>query len=135
MFDGTKTPKPQKPGNPLPENLMRLLLSTAVLVVGLGCQTADHPEYIQSNCVMNGTGSGSCSFTNTGSAAASVCGKIRVTRVLPQVDSKSSSTFCSGRVDQRSTIKVDFFVSIDGFCGQPWNDNCSFDFYPDTPRR
>lgn|GEM_PF-3161942 len=41
---------------------------------------------LASTCKMNGLGSGSCSFTNTGNASGAVCGAVRLTRVTPSLD-------------------------------------------------
>lgn len=83
---------------------------------------------IDQECVMNGFGQGNCSFTNTGKSSGSACGIIQVYGPV----SLSSGTFCSGKVDPQSTVKVEFSIPQvniacdDGY--SKWSDICSFNF-------
>lgn len=63
---------------------------------------------IESNCVMNGYGSGKCSFTNKG-GPGSHCVKVKVFRRDNPKRSLTSSTICSGTVGSRETKSKDFW--------------------------
>ncbi len=88
---------------------------------------------------MNGRGEGQCSFTNTGTAPGSTCGKITVSRADGRT--VQSSTFCSGEVPKQSTTKVEFSIpTVNALCGgvagKTWQDVCIFTFDNDsTPPR
>lgn len=121
-------------------------LAPLVAALAVAC---GKPE-IGQECTMNGFGAGSCSFTNKGGAAGSVCGHIVVRRNDLGEVAKSGS-FCSGEVAKQSTAKVDFHVSaVNSACDDPldssgsledlsarmksrksWSDNCSFSFVKD----
>jgi len=97
---------------------------TVFLVVGCG------KPHVEQTCTMNGFGQGECSFTNTGTAAGSVCGKVVVQKKRDATETSESSVFCSGEVGKQSTTKVDFKIpSVNTMCsGGPWQENCEFSF-------
>ena len=110
---------------------MHKLIGLTVLglasLLSVGCDKP--PPSIESECVMNGFGSGHCTFTNTGKGPGSVCGHVLVkkndgTRTAP------SSVFCSGEVKPSSTAKVEFTVTeVRSLCeGEDWRTVCSFGF-------
>ena len=80
---------------------------------------------------MNGFGSGSCSFTNTGNAEGAICGKIIVSRHFDQKKIESNY-LCSGAVAPSATNKVEFSIpgtnDLCTFGSTPWGDHCDFDF-------
>lgn len=106
--------------------LMSLILFTTLLT---GCGKAElNPE-----CVMNGLGSGYCSFTNVGSSAGSVCGIVTVNSTMSKEyktegESESSTVICSGEIEPSSTNKVEFFVpNLETLCKYgKWSDYCNF---------
>lgn len=86
------------------------------------------------NCVMNGYGTGYCTFTNTESRGTGArCGSIKVLRRDGQ-KSVTSEVFCSGQVEPSSTKKVDFSIpAVNDLCDAPegkWSLVCAFDFIP-----
>ena len=88
---------------------------------------------IANNCVMNGYGSGSCSFTNTGKTTGAVCGTITVW--AKGSTTLNSNKFCSGQVESLSTTQVAFNIpSVNKTCegnyiaGESWTDVCDFNF-------
>ena len=88
---------------------------------------------VENDCVMNGRGAGSCSFTNVGKTEGAVCGRISVYGPGTHVGSK----FCSGIVPPMSTVKVEFVEPIvSDMCepkryDQSWTDVCNFQFVKD----
>ena len=86
---------------------------------------------ITEECVMNGYGTGSCTFTNTGKTAGAVCGIIQV--MGP--GTVESGKFCSGQVEPQSTEKVEFHIpQVDKFCDngfESWTEKCDFTFVRD----
>ena len=83
------------------------------------------------DCVMNGYGSGSCDFTNTGKTTGAICGVI----VVQGPGTAQSNKFCSGQVEPMSTEKVEFKIpAVDKLCEdgfKDWRDVCNFDFVRD----
>jgi len=110
--------------------LQAVLLISALALIGCGQSKIEH------SCLMNGHGVGSCSFTNTGKAAGSECGKVQVLnhRTI-KLDGAKSSTFCSGRVEPSSTTKVEFSIpSVSSVCAsdtEDWTKTCTFFFLID----
>ncbi len=118
-------------------------LAVAVVVVGGSYIKASHDKaaaekaakiayenraIIEHSCVMDGYGSGSCDFTNTGKSTGSMCGVIEV-----QGPGKvESSPFCSGQVAPMSTEKVEFKIpAVDELCDngfESWTKKCDFSF-------
>jgi len=94
-----------------------------------GCDKISGTPKLTQNCVMNGFGSGHCSFTNTGDAKGSACGKIKVNKKAGG-SGLESSVFCSGELKPNSTTKVDFAVpGVNSLCeGGDWRENCEFGF-------
>lgn len=88
---------------------------------------------IENDCVMNGLGAGSCSFTNVGKTEGALCGRI----VVQGPGTHTGSKFCSGIVPPMSTVKVEFVEpAVDDLCepksfGQSWTDICGFNFVKD----
>lgn len=114
------------------ENHYSVAAAIALLFVACG-----DPK-VEPSCTMNGFGAGACSFTNTGTSAGSVCGRV-VVRRSGQTDKAESALFCSGEVGKRSTTKVDFTIpGVSDLCGTPnplaqkWSDVCSFGFTAST---
>jgi len=94
---------------------------------------ANRPIIEHDNCVMNGLGEGSCSFTNTGKTEGAVCGKI----IVHGPGKFEGSKFCSGMVKPLTTNKVDFNEpNVRDLCEpknylQSWTDVCEFEFVED----
>jgi hypothetical protein len=84
---------------------------------------------VEAECIMNGYGQGSCSFTNTGKTTGAKCGHIQVNG--PGI--VTSAPFCSGQVAPMSTTKVEFNIpAVDELCDngfQSWTEKCGFSFY------
>ncbi len=102
------------------------------LLVAAGCGKPD----VKFECLMNGHGSGHCSFTNSGTSAGALCGYIRVTK-LEDNSFENSSTFCSGEVKRQSTTKVEFTIpKVGSMCAsdgtKSWMDVCDFQFRETT---
>lgn len=93
-------------------------------VVGCG------KPHVEQSCTMNGFGQGECSFTNTGTAVGSVCGKVIVRKKKGETETAESSVFCSGEVGKQSTTKVEFKIpAVNAMCsGGNWQENCGFVF-------
>lgn len=90
---------------------------------------------IEYQCTMNGLGSGSCNFTNTGDGSGAICGHILVLK-KDAIDNAESSRFCSGEVQSSSTTTVSFAIpSVQRVCPssieKSWTDSCSFVFLED----
>jgi hypothetical protein len=110
----------------------------ALVMTVLGCGKPN----ITPECTMNGLGQGSCSFTNKGTAAGAVCGRIGVNDLWGSAKSGAelsvefSAPFCSGEVAQMTTTKVDFSVpAMRTLCKSTnrgsWSDVCQFEFLAD----
>jgi hypothetical protein len=106
-----------------------------VLVLFALCAVACGKAKIEQNCTMNGMGAGACSFTNTGDGEGAVCGTILVVRVDGVEGMARSNKFCSGKVGESSTTKVEFSIpdvrTVCGGGGASWNDVCEFAFLDD----
>lgn len=91
-----------------------------VLTVALAaCEKEPEGEpSITDECSMDGNGSGSCMFTNLGTAAGTQCGKIHVTNKAGE--SAASGTFCSGDLAPKSTTTIEFQVGLGELC--EWSD-------------
>lgn len=102
------------------------LFGVATVFLAVGCGKPN----VEQTCTMNGFGSGECSFTNTGTAAGSVCGKIIVQKKGDETETSESSVFCSGEVGKQSTTKVEFKIpGVSTMCsGGNWQNNCDFVF-------
>lgn len=100
----------------------------AIVVALLTCLLSGSPE-IKPNCVTNGLGNGSCSFTNKGSAGA-MCGRLH--GWCRSGGYSISETICSGEVQKNETKKVTFdFVKfgrmvLKNKAPGDWDDSCSF---------
>jgi hypothetical protein len=104
----------------------------AVVVIALvwGCGKPN----IESSCTMNGFGAGSCSFTNTGDSEGALCGTIVVVNKNTG-QTASSSKFCSGKVAESSTAKVEFSIpDVRSVCETEgdWTQVCAFEFLDDA---
>lgn len=109
-------------------------IALALVLFTAACGSAN----ITQECVMNGYGAGSCSFTNTGTKRGAVCGKI-VVRSLLNNKVYESSKFCSGMVEEKSTTKVEFNIpAVRSACDPPetvvltWQMLCNFTFLADV---
>lgn len=91
---------------------------------------------IETHCLMNGLGVGSCTFTNTGSAPGAVCGAIHLYQKGGGGKATDSSPFCSGEVAKSSTVTSPFQVlELNTICAlragtddKAWTDACDFVF-------
>lgn len=112
------------------------LICVCFLVIGLAQLSGCGKSNIESNCSSNGYGQGSCSFTNTGSGAGSVCGKVTVSSIYDKNNATQSSLFCSGDVQPSSTVDVKFTVpNVSSLCSgsdgrntgvrRSWNEMCN----------
>lgn len=109
------------------------LMAVACFIVWSGCGKAK----IESNCVMNGMGSGTCHFTNLGTAKGSVCGRIVVLKYGSD-EKIQSPIFCSGILPKNSTNSVEFSIpDVSDFCDPgpgsykynlTWSKVCYFNF-------
>lgn len=88
---------------PLVSKLFVAICVSALIVSFWGTSKIGH------SCVMNGLGSGSCSFTNTGDDSGAVCGSIQVEK-MSYMKKSASNVFCSGEVKPFTTSKVDFSI-------------------------
>jgi hypothetical protein len=110
-----------------------IILACAFLFVGcdklLGQKEEKPDPKIESHCVMNGYGSGKCSFTNKG-GPGSQCIKVTVFKVADMEKTVSSSTICSGSVGTRETKSKAFSIpGVNDLCsesGVAWNKVCAF---------
>lgn len=101
---------------------------------------------ITKECVMNGRGEGTCSFTNTGTAEGEMCGRIFV-ETKDGKKNAESNIFCSGKIPVNTTVNVSFNVpQTQVLCGVSsfeqelvygfsaglgsinWTDKCDFYF-------
>lgn len=104
--------------------LLLMILTVSVLLTACG------KPVINEECVMNGFGNGTCSFTNTGSSEGSMCGKITVVTKSGS-EKAESSNFCSGTITPNSTNQVGFNVpSTNKMCSNSsgWTEICDFTF-------
>jgi hypothetical protein len=106
------------------------LSTLAVLLIILGWMyfVSGIGEQIESRCHVNGTGQGSCSFTNTGWTPGSMCVEVKL--VNKRGESASSGSICSGRVWPSDTATRDIaIVAPTELCAgelfSAWTDNCS----------
>jgi hypothetical protein len=108
-----------------------MLGAFALTVATAGCGKSSIAE----ECTMNGFGQGSCSFTNKGSAAGAVCGRIALRNSGTQAVERGAP-FCSGEVAKMTTTKVEFSLpAVRTLCksddGGAWSDVCAFRFIAD----
>jgi hypothetical protein len=101
---------------------------------------------ISTECVMNGSGSGKCDFTNVGTSKDGICGKI-IVRNKQDKKTAESGVFCSGSVPQKTTLSVNFEIpKVQQLCGVSameqkmvsamtgglasanWTEKCEFNF-------
>jgi hypothetical protein len=88
---------------------------------------------IEQHCLMNGLGKGECSFTNTGTAAGSVCGQIEIHGTDGRAGAERSGTICSGEVAKNTTTRVEFTIAgVPKLCApgeaKSWTDVCAHSF-------
>ena len=105
--------------------MREIILVLAALLVLAGC--SDGSKNIQTSCVMNGYGSGKCSFTNVGSGSGAVCGYVLLKNEWKSLEEKSS-TICSGSVPAKTTNEVSFSIpALQEICGRyDWTAYCKF---------
>lgn len=115
----------------------------------LALAACDLGANIQDNCTVNGLGTGSCQFTNTGPGSGTLCGRVKLTNVSNS-RSDTSPLFCSGEVASKATTTVAFQMSApaNGVCEvdnpsyaevgsaafdnrKSWTDVCSLEFVPE----
>lgn len=112
--------------------LLLMILTVSVLLTACG------KPVITEECVMNGMGDGTCSFTNTGGSDGTICGTIVVVRssnIYPDFksDRAESSNFCSGVISPDTTNRIGFNVPrTNKMCSGnhllSWNEACDFTF-------
>lgn len=109
--------------------MTKVMLVILSAVVFASCGKAK----IESNCVMNGMGSGTCHFTNTGDGKGSICGRIVVVK-YETGEKVQSGLFCSGILPKNTTNSVQFSVpEVSDFCESgtytiSWTSVCYFNF-------
>lgn len=107
-----------------------------LLALALPLLACGKPQ-LKEHCVMNGWGHGTCTFTNTGTATGTMCGRIIVTnKYEPTEMPPESSVLCSGDVAKASTGTVSFSIpSVQEYCSSwqrrglsKWGDVCDFEW-------
>ena len=117
---------------------MRRFLSLLVLTSSVLLSACGKPV-ITEECVMNGRGEGTCSFTNTGDSDGSMCGTVVVVKPAEKSppygksEQSESSTFCSGTISKDTTTsQISFNVPrLSEMCSvnsRPWDETCGFAF-------
>lgn len=92
---------------------------------------------IKTTCSIKGSGSGKCTFTNTGNASGKVCGKVsmniidsRFKRKESDPDKIYSTEYCSGKVEPSSSVQIDVDIpGISDFCyysPSSTDSNCAY---------
>ncbi|MFU8804818.1 MAG: tetratricopeptide repeat protein [Bradymonadaceae bacterium] len=92
------------------------------------------PPPLNPDCIMNGYGQGTCTFSNPSSRANGACGSV-IAWCGDILRSRKSSTMCSGDVAPRDSKQMTF--SVAGFdritpAYKDWRDECSFTWIPLT---
>src|SRR4051812_8993419 len=67
-------------------SIFRFAAIATLGLLAVGCGKAR----VEETCTMNGFGQGECNFTNTGTAAGSLCGRIVVRKKSDETDSVES---------------------------------------------
>lgn len=110
------------------------LSSFAVFLIGLTVAVCFVPalqigQHVETSCRLNGLGSGTCQFTNTGWTPGSDCIDVRL--VNKQGGFASSGPLCSGRVWPNDTTQKDVTIVMGDTCSGSgfvaWNEVCSMD--------
>jgi hypothetical protein len=109
------------------------LSSFALLIIGFALAVCFVPalqigQHVEARCQVNGLGSGTCQFTNTGWTPGSQCVAVRL--VNKQGGAVSSGPLCSGRIWPNDTAQRDVAMVIGDNCSAPgvmWNDACTMD--------
>jgi hypothetical protein len=114
------------------------LLAVVIVALGAGtsCKAAGNPE-LTHECVMNGLGKGTCTFTNSGTGVGAECGKV-VVKNRKTAASKETSLFCSGQLAAMTTVRMEFEVvglaqGCEAAQGETWSDVCGFEFQVRPP--
>jgi hypothetical protein len=111
------------------------LSSFAVMVIGIAIAVCFVPalqigQSLQAQCKINGLGSGTCQFTNTGWTPGSQCIAVRL--VNKKGGFVSSGPLCSGRVWPNDTAQKDVSMVVGDTCSAPdasWSDVCEMDIH------
>jgi hypothetical protein len=113
------------------------------LVAVLSCHCG-HAS-IDADCTMDSRGNGRCDLTNAGTRAGAHCFHVRVTNKLGLHPPASTSVFCSGRLEPKTTRRVPFAVAdvrhlcspsdagLDEIGSEAWNQYCDFAILEDLP--
>lgn len=109
------------------------LSSFALLLIGFVLAVCFVPafqigQHVEARCQVNGLGSGTCQFTNTGWTPGSQCVAVRL--VNKQGGAVSSGPLCSGRIWPNDTAQRDVSIVVGDNCNAPgamWNDACRLD--------
>jgi len=74
----------------------------------VGCSKAK----IERECLMNGLGSGKCTFTNidNNNSTDGQCGKVKLYKIENTSYIASSSVFCSGEIKRKTTVEKEFNI-------------------------
>jgi len=126
-------PAPQKSEKKRTGTVSITLSSFAVLLIGVAIAVCFVPalqigQNVEAQCKINGLGSGSCQFTNTGWTPGSQCIAVRL--VNKKGGSVSSGPLCSGRVWPNDTVQKDVSMVIGDTCSATdavWSDVCEMD--------
>jgi len=109
-----------------------LFVACILLLPLAGCKNNKNKgsAKIDAHCTMNGYGSGTCSFTNKGTAAGAHCVKVRVYQEKNPSKSLASSSICSGNVGVKETKSKSFTIpGVNSLCssyGVSWTKVCGF---------
>lgn len=111
------------------------LSSFALILIGFVLAVCFVPafqigQHVEARCQVNGLGSGTCQFTNTGWTPGSQCVAVRL--VNKQGGAVSSGPLCSGRIWPNDTAQRDVSMVVGNNCdavGAAWNDVCAMDIH------
>lgn len=107
--------------------------SFAIIAIGLVLAVLFVPalqigQHLEARCQVNGLGSGSCQFTNTGWTPGSQCVVVRL--VNKNGGMASSGPLCSGRVWPNDTKQQDVSIVVGDTCSSKdmsWSDFCAME--------
>ena len=115
---------------------LMILMSLTMVGCGNFAATATS-ESIKNECLMNGLGEGTCTFTNYSRWPQNACFYIRVKAISAGNGySKNSSTYCSGPIGYKETKEISFNVlEVREKCNavypdtRNWGDICNFQIH------
>jgi len=132
-FPGPFRPTATKPDKKRHNSVSITLSSFALVLIGLSLAVCFVPafqigQHVEASCQVNGIGSGTCQFTNTGWTPGSQCVVVRL--INKQGGAVSSGPLCSGRIWPNDTTQREVSMVIGDTCdsaGTAWNNVCSLD--------